>query len=238
MTSNQSPASEGEFLVLARARVSFCHFLNLHFVSLPDKDFVHSLRSDEFFEALEGLKPDQDMHPEIGEGAATMGAYLKATIDLESEELAERLGEDRTQLYRGVAPNYGPPPPYEALWISKGRDVFEVLQEISTLYGEGGFSLREDNHERLDYLGIELDFFEQLIHWEISAWEAGDRDGARQALEHQEIFLREHLATWVPKFVAGAMEHVRTDFYRGHLRMLNGFMTEERKTLPRLIKSS
>ena len=226
---------ENEFLLLAKARASFYAFLNIYFTVLPDEQFVQSVRKDEFCGVLDNLKRDGEVHPEIAEGARLMRAYVSATKDLEPKRLAERLGVDRTRLYRGITPNFGPPPPYEALWIGNANDVTEVLQEISQIYGKSEFTVADDTHERLDYIGIELDYLEQLVQKEISAREMQDFDRVRSAVECQYTFCGHHLGEWAPNYITTALEYADTDFYEGHLRMLDGFIEQEREVLRQIV---
>jgi TorA maturation chaperone TorD len=227
---------ENEFLLLAKARASFYAFLNIYFTVLPDEQFVQSVRKDEFRGVLDNLKRDQEVHPEIAEGARLMRDYLSATKDLEPQKLAERLGIDRTRLYRGITPDFGPPPPYEALWVGNANDGTEVLQEISHTYSESEFTLADDTHERLDYMGIELDYLEQLVQKEISARETQDVDRVRSAVECQYTFWKQHLGKWAPNYITTALEYADTDFYQGHLRMLNGFIEQEKEVLREIVE--
>jgi len=43
--------------------------------------------------------------------------------------------------------------------------------------------------------------------------------------------MHEHLGNWVPGFVAKALTIADTDFYRGHLMMLRGFLSAEEERL-------
>lgn len=233
MLETPLPIGPNELLSLTKARVSFCGFLNIPFTSLPDKEFVGRVRKDPFSRMLSDLTQDECVHQEIAEGASLMRGYIAATRDLNVVELAERLGVDRTRLYRGVSPNYGPPPPYETLWCDAVQGA-EALQYIAQTYRLGGFKLKEDTQERLDYISIELDYMEQLARKEVSAMEAQDGDGARGARELQEKFVREHLGRWVPLYVAKALKCAETDFYRGHLHMVNGFVKGQEEALKQL----
>jgi len=218
---------------MSRARASFYAFLNIHFTHLPDERFSREMRGEGFRAALRGLERDHRVHPDIALGAGKMEAFFKETRDLDVRDLAERLGVDRTRLYRGVAPGYGPVPPYQALWTEKGEDLATLLQRISRTYAEGGFAFREGVHERVDYIGIQLDYLEQLVLKEISAREAEEASAVRMALDRQKAFFGAHVSPWVPDFVSSALTCARTDFYRGHLHMLKGFVEEEREILTR-----
>ena len=165
-----------------------------------------------------------------------MRTYLSATKDLEPQKLAENLGVDRTRLYRGIIPNHSPPPPYEALWIDNAFSATALLQQISNIYLKNGFTLADDTHERFDYIGVELDYLHQLVQKEIAAREMKDVEGVRSAIECQSTFWGQHLGKWAPKYITKALEYADTDFYQGHLRMLNGFLELEKKALRHIIE--
>jgi TorA maturation chaperone TorD len=217
-------------LDLAKARASFYAFLGLHFLELPDQSFAGVLRSEEFLTVLDELALGKDVRLEIAEGASLMQAYLDDTKALDVAELAQRLGLDRTRLYRGASPHGGPTPPYEALWIREGGEC-PVLQEIAGIYARGGFALKADVHERLDYIGIQMNFMERLVTNEVSALEVEDREMIQTLKAQQRDFLWNHLGRWAPSFVLSALDHAQTDFYRGHLHMLKGFLEQEQETL-------
>lgn len=224
---------EAPLLDQTRDRASFYSFVNLHFLELPDELFVASLREADFISALESLGQSPEVHREINKGASLMASYLNETVNCSNRELANQLGMDRTRLYRGVSPTYGPVPPYEALWIDKNRDS-DLMPEIARIYQASGFVLKEDIQERLDYIGIQLSYMEQLAIKEIGAREAGNKEDVRAVLGSEKAFIQDHLGKWTPGFVMSALEHVRTDFYRGHLLMLRGFMEQEKEVLGKL----
>jgi TorA maturation chaperone TorD len=226
--------SSEDLQMLAQARASFCAFLGLHFMQLPDEDLICQARSAEFHDLLDALIQDENTHPEISLGAQQMSGFLEDTRQAPDEQLLETLGVDRTRLYRGVSPGYGPPPPYEAVWAAGVVKTSELLQEIAAVYQKNGLTTSSDTNERIDYVGIELAFFERLAQKEARNWAARDEQAAFQALEQQKDFLNHHLAVWTPKFVENALEHTKTDFYRGHLHMLRGFVEDQQEILVEL----
>ena len=154
--------------------------------------------------------------------------FLEKTRGMDLAKLTEKLGVDRTRLYRGVSKGYGPPPPYELVW-SKNVEDFGVLQTISRIYKEAGLEPSPDTKERLDYISVEMDFLRELAQKEVLAWNSGDGLSASHLLEMQRNFMNQHFGEWVPLFIEKAFEYVETDFYRGHLLMLRGFIKEQKE---------
>lgn len=230
--------SAAELRLLAEARAAFSAFLNLHFLNLPDGAFVDEIRSAGYKSMLEQFAQDVDVQAEISEGARLMLEFIVGNAGVEAKQLSETLGIDRTRLYRGVSPAYGPPPPYEAEWSGDSVNLPEFLQKLARSYHQDGLAGADDTHDRLDYVGVELAYVEFLAQQEAVQLESGDLAAARQLLERQNLFFQGHLVAWVPKFVEKALEYARTDFYRGHLHMLRGFLLEQGGLLPLLLSDA
>jgi TorA maturation chaperone TorD len=236
-TSSDAEPNPMELANAARARAAFYAFLSVHFTTLPDAAFVERMRSQEIASMLKSLANDESVAGEIAAGAIQMGAFLKQTQSEAADRLAEKLGVDRTRLYRGVTPQYGPPPPYEMVWSKTKPDV-SLLTELAEIYRNKGLAIAPDAKERLDYIGVEMDYMGELSRKEASAWEAGDFDTASELLQAEHAFLSQHLGSWTPAFFEKAMGYAETDFYKGHLRMLGGFFANERQELAQLLKES
>ena len=230
-STNEIPLTAQELAELARARANFYAFANIHFTNLPDMTFVNHVRGSNFLAALDTLVNDESMPDDITKGAALMRGYLDSTMKTDGGKLTEYLGVDRTRLYRGLSPSYGPPPPYEAVWSTTEKDVSTVLMTISGIYQQVGMAVAESARDRLDYVGVELDYEYQLATREAEAWQAGETEKATDLLKRQEMFMREHLGSWVPGFVEKALTMAETDFYRGHLMMLRGFLAMEKERM-------
>jgi TorA maturation chaperone TorD len=224
---DETPLSGRDLAEIAGARASLCRFLNVPFTTLPDLGFVERIRGSEFVSALGALAGDEVVHSDVAAGASLMLGYIRSTMEMEEGKLLEELGVDRTRLYRGVAPGYGPPPPCEAVWSPRASDSAAVLRELAEIYREAGMALSPEARERLDYIGVEMEYHQQLAMREAEAWEAGEGEKARGLLDRQAEFLGRHVGLWAPHFVEKALSMAETDFYRGHLMMLRGFLAGE-----------
>jgi len=168
----------------------------------PDRDLV---------EAALALSPDD---VDDGETRAALSLISSFASDTDDAKILD-LKRDWTKLFRGVSPNYGPKPPYAALYA--GRGELEVMSELATLYDEYGYGEYRVLRDRLDYIGAELGFV---------AFLAAARDQASRAMLPEqadrygralEQFLDRHFSPWFEQFRTDAMPHVATDFYRGVL---------------------
>ncbi len=235
MTSTDDmPLEPQELAIIAKSRAAFYSLLNVHFTVLPDAEFVGRIRDSDFTSVLDSLVNDESLAKGIAQGAALMRDYVNKTRGDQAAKLSEKLGVDRTRLYRGVAPGYGPPPPYESVWSGSGQGT-AVLQAIAAVYREAGLARSPDATERIDYIGVELDFMREMALREAAAWESGARDAADQSLKAQYSFVNEHLQ-WIPAFVDKALEQVETDFYKGHLLLLRHYVIEDQERLQELLE--
>jgi TorA maturation chaperone TorD len=231
--TDDSPLQPQDFVAIAKSRAAFYSFLNVHFTTLPDAAFVKRIRDGEFIQTLDALVKDDSIAKEIAAGAALMRDYINRTGSDDVAKLSEKLGVDRTRLYRGVAPGYGPPPPYESVWNGSGQGT-AVLQAIAAIYREAGLARSPDATERIDYIGVELDYMHEMASREAAAWASETRDTAHQTLKAQSAFATDHLG-WVLPFVDKALEQAETDFYKGHLQMLRQFVAEDQERLQALL---
>jgi putative dimethyl sulfoxide reductase chaperone len=237
MESTDKGALTGlELAEMARARAAILAFLNLHFTTLPDAAFVEHVRTPEYAAALDALATDDSLPEDMTTGAKEMANFIGSNAAVAVPAFSDTLGVDRTRLYRGVSPSYGPPPPYEAVWSKRVTNVAATLQEIAGIYREAGMAISPEAKERVDQIGVELDFVNQLAQREAEAWEAGETDKARDLLKAQASFLYLHVGDWTPPFVEKALTMAETDFYRGHLKMLRGFLSSEGERMQSLLE--
>ncbi|OGO14965.1 MAG: hypothetical protein A2Z14_05510 [Chloroflexi bacterium RBG_16_48_8] len=211
----------------AQARAGMYGFLATFYNQRPDKELVQRLRTvgiDSFVRMTE----EEDASPDLVQGLSEMGQYIEATMDQEVGEVEQALGVDWTKLFRGISPGYGPTPPYEGIYQGGRQDQIEVLKQINRIYHENGVEIVEDSLNRPDYIGLELDFLRFLAEREVEAWEQEDEELALSNAEKARGFFQEHVGEWVSRFCDHALEHARTDFYRGFLRLTKGVMTEAR----------
>jgi TorA maturation chaperone TorD len=230
---NDDPLEPREFASIAKGRMAFYSLLNVHFTTLPNESFVEQIRGGDFVAMLNSIIDDESSSQDLIASATLMRDYIDKTRADAVLDLSEKLGVDRTRLYRGVAPGYGPPPPYESVWNPAGEGT-AVLQAVAGIYRVAGLARSPEATERVDYIGVELDYMREMAKREAEAWESGASQLAQESLKAQHYFMIEHLGAWVPAFVGKALEQVETDFYKGHLLMLRTFIAEDQERLQAL----
>ena len=145
------------------------------------------------------------------------------------EDICLALAVEHTRYLRGIGRAYGPPPPYESLYRSPeaGEDNSYLLQ-LTEFYQQAQAAIRTENAERVDYLGIELDFMRLLCEEESRCLEQGDDHGSCSYFIHlQQHFLHEHLLAWAPRFCESFIAQTTNGFYHGVALLLLGFLEAE-----------
>lgn len=93
-------------------------------------------------------------------------------------------------------------PPYE-LEYGRGEIVQQTaeLADIAGFYSAFGMQLAESAFERADHVAVECEFLSVLCAKEAWGRQQDDRDLVETCCDAQRLFLRDHLAKWLPAFV-------------------------------------
>ncbi|NIR47961.1 hypothetical protein GWO43_05885 [candidate division KSB1 bacterium] len=97
---------------------------------------------------------------------------------------------------------HSPVPPYETEY---GEETLfqqpQQLGDISGFYTAFGLQLNLQQHERVDNISCECEFLSFLTRKEVYALEQQDTEMVQETRKAQRLFLRDHLARFVPAFV-------------------------------------
>ena len=124
------------------------NFYSNIFNELPDKD--------RYLTQKDLLSTIEDDGTALAKGLSLMGACLSKTVD---DTHVEALMVDWTRLFRGVAPDYGPLPPFESMW----RKEDGILETLAGIYAAHGVSVDGGITTMPDYIGVELAFISFLL---------------------------------------------------------------------------
>jgi putative dimethyl sulfoxide reductase chaperone len=207
----------------AAARAGAYGFLALLCNQRPNGDLVRRLRAI----GVEGLLSMVDSELDNGlirQGLEEMATFVAESGERSDGEVEELLAVDWTRLFRGVRPGYGPPPPYEAVYVTKSASQVEVLQAISELYRRHGAAVDPASANRVDYLGVQFDFLRFLAIEEIEAWRSRDEKQALYYLEAADDFIKKHVVPWAPLYCDRVIADARTHFFRGFARLIKGVL--------------
>jgi len=159
-------------------------------------------------------------------GLKDIARFIEGSTGAQEDEVAQSLAVDWTRLFRGVAPGYGPPPPYEGVYMPGDVEAAAVLQAVVTDYLKHDVVVSQDSVNRPDYIGLEFDFLALLAEREQAAWDSGDTAAAAGKRSGAQEFFDQHAGCWVKLYCDQAIEQAKTDFYRGLLRLTRGVVEE------------
>lgn len=123
-------------------------------------------------------------------------------------------------------------PPYE-MEYGKG-EIFlktQLLADVAGFYRAFGLDIAESSHERVDFIGAELEFMHWLALKEERAKERDDRDHETVCREAQAKFLRDHLGRWGGYFGDQIARSTQKPFYRRIGLWLSRFVEAECRRL-------
>lgn len=220
-----------EWATVAAVRSQVYGFLGALYSRLPDDQFVDGLFAPEMANFLEALANADEFPQDLREGAALVQQFVEASKDLPSDELKTKVNVERTRLFRGVKPGYGPLPPYESVYSSHNKQDSEIdtypIAAVAKAYADADVVLPTEHYDQPDYIGFELDFMRHLCAKESAAWEAGDTAQALDFIAKEQSFLHDHLVQWVPRYCDEMRKDARLDLYQGIARITQGLLIDE-----------
>jgi len=112
-------------------------------------------------------------------------------------------------------------PPYETEYGNEA--LFQQPQELGDLMGfyrAFGLAVKLDEHERADHISCECEFLSFLAMKEAYALEHDNREMLAETRKAEKLFLRDHLARFLPTFAANLTREDSSGFY-GALALLS-----------------
>lgn len=188
------------------------------FMWLPDEKFREYIYSPEFGQFLEQHKKLQ--YPVISKGVDLIANFLQENKNANTGGFLERLAVDRTRLVR-VPHSDKFKAPYESQY-HKEMKTSSSLKRLTNAYRKAGF-VPADAKESLDFFCVELDFMRVSSNRIASA-----PTEAKALIKLQKDFFNEHPGKWVGVYADNAASHAETDFYKGWLLILQGFLEIEK----------
>lgn len=210
-------------IVLANRRYLYELFQHI-FSHEPSIELLEILIGEHTQEALELLIADEnDNHesqPQIDAYKAylTLVADLKQAIDRDPEGTLEKLISEYTYLM--IGPNKLPAPPWESVYLTKERLIFQQSTlEVRQKYLKYHFLPANYPHEADDHISFELDFMGRLAKSTMECFDNGNVVEIKNLLSDQKAFLEEHLLVWIGDF-AKEIQRSKTHYFYPQIAVL------------------
>lgn len=160
-----------EWAGVAATRSQVFGFLGSLYCRLPDEQFVEGLLAPETEEFLNCLAQAEELPQEVREGALLVKRFAEDSRTKPIDELKTKINVERTRLFRGVKPGYGPLPPYESVYADPSNKEVDPypMAAVAKAYAEAEAILPTENYDQPDYIGFELDFMRHLCAKESAA---------------------------------------------------------------------
>lgn len=127
--------------------------------------------------------------------------------------------------------------PYASVFLSEEKLLSRAPRnEVFLLFKKETLRLREGVSLPEDHLSFELEFLSILSERTIEALKAGDHAQARHNLEVSGEFISKHILIWFKMLRDLAMQLLETRFYRGVLKITEGYLTMDLATISDLIE--
>lgn len=196
------------------------------FLAEPTRALIEQFQAGvlEFF-------PFKAENPQLIEGIEQVNQYFQTfTMD----QHFEALHWDYTRMF--IGPYEIPAPIWESAYVNKDGLLFqEETLRVRRLYLKNNFLSLQHGREADDHLGLELDFMYQLNKMAVDLTEEEKIDELYRSLLDQKYFLQEHLLNWTPIFCEKVSKHSKTDFYKGMVKILTGFLNIDKLCVEELL---
>jgi TorA maturation chaperone TorD len=220
----EGSAGEGYEVIAENAsgRAAMYDLLLDVFIGLPGDALLSDIKDGRSGALLSACKELEGQR--LSEGAALVVSCRSYVAITSPDIVVNELLVDRARLLHATGAK-DLRPPYERLYMTDPANDGSMQRALNRFYRKAGLSLEEEPRESPDFLFVELDFMKQLCLREIKESSSGRSVRVTRAIERE--FLQEHLGRWAEAYCVEAGKHARTDFYRGFLAVLDGFIIAE-----------
>lgn len=216
MVNQQQIAELTEIQNLFGLRIFAYDMLRRVFLEEPTKELIA-----QFENGIINYFPFKEENSQLQDGIELVNRYFHS---FNMEKNFEELHWDYTRMF--IGPYELPVHIWESSYLNKDQLLFqEETLIVRRLYLENCFETLHYGREADDHLGLELDYMYQLSNITNDLAKEGKINKLNKILADQAYFLQEHLLKWTPLFGKGVLKHSDTDFYRGMVKVLNGYLT-------------
>lgn len=166
---------------------------------LPDDDLVNRLKNMEYQLGLLGSK--------------ALYYVVLMRSEIQKPDYLEKLQIEFSKLF--IGPYSLLAPPYGSVYLEGARKVMgDSTMDVIGRYESAGLSVSESFKDVPDHIAAELEFMYYLVFKNIEAIQSDAYDAAYKYMNHQRMFLEDHLGNWISGFSQTISSHAEIDFYR------------------------
>lgn len=204
------------------------------YIDTPNNEYIEAIQENDLLAAI----PYQSATDLVASGVKRIADDFQKDGGMTEERILS-LGDDHMQLF--VGPGKLPAAPWEAIYVSEKRMVFQA-STIAVRRAYEQYQLQPERFKREpdDHIALELDFMARLCELFAAAIRGKKYSEAKNILDSQIQFLENHLGKWVPDFCADIRDNAWSEFNKGMADILEGYINEETKycdTLMTALKS-
>lgn len=200
--------NDGIAILLAN-RCYLYRLLQRIFADEPNSELIEIVINQHTQEAM-GLLLDEEEHG--FDHYLVLFTQLREAMAEDAEDTLDKLKREYTYLL--IGPNKLPAPPWESVYITKERLIFqESTLNVRRAYLEYKFLPANYPHEPDDHLALELDFMAHLAGLAQERFEEGKTEEVRKLLLDQKAFLEKHLLVWIGDFAKQIQQSTTHYFY-------------------------
>lgn len=204
------------------SRATFYEMLAGLYFSPLTQDQIDAMAAADFsaFAAIDGT---------FAAGFDDMARYLRKRTSGTRQELAV----DFTSAFAGTAAFEGKTAvPYKSVFTSEEGLLYqEGYREVFAAFKQEAIRRRDGLDWPDDHLSFMFQFMAILSRRGAHALECDDIPAADHALESSRDFLEAHIASWFGDFAQRANLLLKTRFYRGVLKVTQGFVALDREVI-------
>jgi putative dimethyl sulfoxide reductase chaperone len=164
----------------------------------PLRAWIYEQLADIFDGAIPGSR--ETPQARVWPPPAMADAVTAFRLSLDRAVSAEHLAAEHARLFVN-APGGVAAPPYASFYLD-GRLLGPTTARVESAYAAQGLARDPGAGEPADYISSELEFMFFLVRHEIAARATADDAALDAVTAAQRSFVVDHLAAWVPSFIA------------------------------------
>ena len=158
---------------------------------------VLTIAADSHTEEALKLLLQEDEH--LFEEAFKVLEQVALALQDKPEQILDKFNSEYTYLF--IGPNALPAPPWESVYLSKEKALFqESTLRVRQAYLKYKFLPANYPREADDHLALELDFMAHLSQIAQEHFENGQIEEMKEILADQKAFLNDHILLWIDDF--------------------------------------